>query len=228
MFGEIPLISSKQLATCASRAKGERTHTRPCAFVHRHHGEREEQSDCPFSRLPQLPFVHSPFGEHHVSPWNPIFFLPFFFILRGFSESSLNATTSSITIPTINLPESGLGLFVENSSCELANGKHKIFRFKEINFWICSMNRDIFEKHLFIKYFVGKWKNLFYFLWKALIVLFFFFFLRYYKVTISSINVIYASPREIFVSMFQTRFFYDSRNFLTQMKYNSIRSFQMI
>lgn len=58
----------------------------------------------------------------------------FFFILRGFSESSLNATTSSITIPTINLPESGLGLFVENSSCELANGKHKIFRFKEINF----------------------------------------------------------------------------------------------
>lgn len=135
MFGEIPLISSKQLATCASRAKGERTHTRPCAFVHRHHGEREEQSDCPFSRLPQLPFAHSPFGEHHVSPWNPIFFSSFFFfILRGFSESSLNATTSSITIPTINLPESGLGLFVENSSCELANGKHKIFRFKEINF----------------------------------------------------------------------------------------------
>lgn len=67
-------------------------------------------------------------------PGIPFFFLPFFFILRGFSESSLNATTSSITIPTINLPESGLGLFVENSSCELANGKDKIFRFKEINF----------------------------------------------------------------------------------------------
>lgn len=107
-------------------------------------------------------------------PGIPFFFLPFFFILRGFSESSLNATTSSITIPTINLPESGLGLFVENSSCELANGKHKIFRFKEINFWICSMNRDIFEKHLFIKYFVGKWKNLFDF--REKLWLFFFFF----------------------------------------------------